>query len=922
MNKKIKNLFTLTVASFVFVLAACNMSFSMNKKNNQEEQLVQIHPVVQTQSRSALPDYDYVNITKTDLTDLVFSYKDKSSNVRTMNFDTVEELEAAEIHVLEGTYTFTLRAKFNGLTLSGQVTKTVTLDDENTIAFVLQPSASTSVTDSDAYGTVIITLYFPEGTVPAFNDGKIKLNGTDIAIAEKDYSFNSEVCAFVFKKNLKPSDKAYDIELSLIDQNNDVFTYYTSALIEKDKISTENYSVEKFHKGYKITWHINDVLSDPEDEESEIDHSNDVVTYYATAYGYDLYLPKNYNWFTDADCTQAASVGLAGKVKGEKEFWATVNSSYSFVNIYDIDNPEVPIKKLTIPTGNYYYIDTDYTVRTTSSNSSEIEKFNLDCKEGYYVSYLYKNSDRSNSFSSYGTSYSSTYYPNIYVEYKPCTTLTLISVGDNAGEVLGTHEVKGSYYLSDYYISFNTGHFGSYNVQTWNFVSKSLNYYSDEAKTSTLYKSSTYYPTENVTIYVDDYLEPIYTVNLININNPEDVRQFQTKYYFSMSNYDYTVSTSESSGKTTSLNNEYIKSFSVKDSNENNISLELGSTKYYLDSKIHADIKPEIATAIDQNNELNIYVDIVPLKTVTYSYKYNTPYKLKIVDTERNSQFVIKKDNTYMNSYEYYDADKEYIWYIYTTTNSGNSSVTLYYIPIDCTSDFTCRAGLEEVAPLNSEELTIETTNYYGEYDKYELLDSDTPFVVYTYNLEAGNYYYVNYTKHPSVLSDGTPFKWYLVSPSGKCEYNSFLDSDYEGSGSCKVAETGTYKLIFKPYRNSTTSIKIKYQFCEVRRSESDITLSVVTSDLGSDSQKITVTKADTTMTLTAPDGYDVYEWKVGSKLLGTEKVITVNLSNFAGLAEGTETYFVTLRTKTLDSAKSFWYSTQFELAATPQEAE
>lgn len=915
MNKKIKNLFTLAVTSFVFVLAACNMSFSMNKKNNQEEQLVQIHPVVQTQSRTALPDYDYENINKADLTDLVFSYKDKSSSVRTANFNTVAELEAAEIHVQEGTYTFTLRAKFNGLTLSGQVTKTVTLEDENVIAFVLQPSASTTV--SDAYGTAIINLKLPAGTVPAFNGGKIKLNGADVSIAETDYHFDEETCTFVFQKKLKTSDKAYDIELSLINQNNEVFTYYTAALIEKDKISTENYTVIKFHTGYKIIWHVNDVLSDPEDEESAIDHSKDVVTYYATAYGYDLYLPKNYNWFTNAECTIPAAVGLAGKVKGNKEFWATENSAYGFINIYDIDNPEEPIKKLTIPSGNNFYIDNDYTVRTTSSNSSEIEKFNLDCKERFYIAGLYRDSSKSNKFYTSSSSYSSASYPNIYVEYKPCTILTLISVGDNAGEVLGTHEVKGTYYLSDYYISFNTGHFGSYNAQSWRFVSKSLNYYSDEAKTSTLSKSSTYYPTENVTIYVDDYLEPIYTVNLININNPEDVRQFQTKYYFSMSNYDYTLSDSS-----TSLNNEYIKSYSVKDSDEKDISLELGSTKYYLDSKIHAaDIKPEIVAAIDLDNVINVYVDIVPIKSFTFRYNYNVPYKIAIEDTENNSRLLSSKNSNYYvsSSYEYRDINGEYIWYIYNNSSTGNSSYTVNYIPIDGTSDFTYTKPFEEVEPVNSEPLTADTLNNYGKYDEYTLVDSSVPFAVYTYNLEANKNYYINYTNSSSVIPDASTYAyWYLISPSNK--YVAYTNSS--GSKEYVPDESGVYKLVFKPSSSSYNTVKVKYQLCEVKKSDSNITLSVVTTDLGSDSQKITVTKDETTMTLTAPDGYDVYEWKVGNKLLGTGKVITVNLSNFAGLAEGAETYFVTLRTKTLDSKRTFWYSTQFELAATPQEAE
>lgn len=875
MNKKIKTLVTLILtAGLAFVFAACENSLSIKK--NTEEKLIPIHPVVNLQNRSALPEYDYENISKDELTDFVFTYKSAKISEVTINYQNAELLENSEIHLAAGDYSFTLSAKYEGLVFKGYTDQTISLDADNVISFVLYPNGATASSGSGDYGTLKITLELPEETIASYNTGKITLDGSDVPITSNDYRFDEETGNFVFEKRLKVSNVWYEIVLSLIDENHNVFSYTTSALIEKEKNSVEVYEVEEFLKGYEITWHISE--------------TEEVKTYYATTYGYDLYLPYNYYWYTDSECSIAATSGEAGSVQGPKEFWATVNSNYGFVTIYDIDNPTVPLKKVTVNYNEYFYIDSNYKVKFNNRNYIPDESFELENKEGYYVSKVYRDVSK-NEYSLNSSYYYYSGYKNIYIEYKPYKTLTLVSL--NSNEVIGTHAIKDWYSLENYSINFDR-------LSKWDFVEKSLNYYSvpSVSDDSKLTKSTKYYPTEDVTIYVDDYLEPVFTLNYINKNTDEIFKSFTEKYYFNFDN-----SNLKTSVYTTYMSALYCHGGYVKDTEGNYIELTM-KTNYYLDPVMNT-VTPEVLAAIDEDNIINVYVDLIEVKTVTFDCTYNVPYKVAIVDEENNSRLVKYEDSIFV------DKDNKFVWWIYSSSSTGRQNRTFSYIPIDKEKDFTFT---NELIPVESQAAEVEHRNYSGKYDYYTLVDSEVPYVVYTYNLEKGRTYNMNYAStYTGSFAGSTYANWYLISPSNKqCLYSYYSGFNYTAE------EDGEYKLVFGPYDfYKQNTIKVKYQLYSLYNSQTNIAVTLVNSDINTSAQQILDSQDDATITLTAPDGYYTYEWLMDDYPLGFERNLTIYKDDFVGLSDGTETYYVTLKVRE-NRSDSYFYTATLKLKAEP----
>lgn len=926
MNKKYRKISSLVVAGLAFLFAACSNSLTFKPKEKEnEKKLVEIHPVVQMQNRSALPQFD--EITVEDFTDVVFSFKGVvNTSERKYEYDSISELQADTIRVYEDTYTFNLSAVYNSVTFIGTTTKEIVADEDNVISFVMHPDEAAVPSDADdPTGEMEIVVYFPADSNPVLNSGRIYVkntNGsikTEIAVTESDYSCVPAADGskkFTLSKSLPAITEWYNIELSFISENADgsvgFYKHYTSAMVKANTTSYENGCdkegnavIRNFFKGYKITWHVDDVLSDPEDETSEIDHTNDFVTYYATTYGYDLYLSELYSWETSEG--DAVTAKAPGTDKGNKDFYVSqVSSDYGVILIYDIAEPAKVLKRMPIRKRTNYYNNKDYSISTAYNN----EKYFYGNKEGYYVSGVYTDAEGKNSLSvsSSGNNFSSSdSVKKIYIKYKPEKTFTLVSLTDGR-KILDAVELRDTYKLSEYKVELS-----GYNYQvTYNIPERLLNFYTQvcDPKDSAseayrLSRGSNISATgdEDVTVYVDDYLEPVFTVNFINKNTDELLETYTEKYSFKFTNSQLCTSTAG----TVSYGSKYILGGYVKDSEDNYIALAL-DTYYDLDPVMNS-VDEAVLAAIDEDKVINVYIDIVGLKTVTLDYSYNVPYKLAITDIENNSQLINIAGNYFV------DTNNEYLWLFYTSNSSTSSTMTFSYIPIDKNEDFTFEKEFIEVEPVNAEPLDADRRNYSGNYDYYTLVDSEVPFAVYTYNFEEGNTYYLNYSSSSSGSFTGSTYAyWYLISPSKK-----YINNAYSSGFNYAAEETGEYKLIFRPRYQDQNSIKVRYQIYSLNKSQTNITVNLINSDINTTSQPVTKTETAATITLTAPDGYDTYEWLLGDYPLGSGKTLTLTKADYIGLVEGTDPYYITLKVKEARD-DAYYYTATFQLKAESEE--
>lgn len=451
-NKIIKNILKLFALSVLVLFSACKLEVNQKVETeaNNEPKLVHIKPILQiAAARTAMADYGIVpeedetyeeavlkHLTKFNL----FWAVDKESMIKSSYLGSYNSsrvsLEYLSENVLipEGTYCFELVGFLDndGYRSFGSLVENVTIsaDSENEIQFIMVPESY----GNNNYKNINFTFRFPAGTNPSLKDYNAKrYSKSDNYTAAGTYSQQAiepvitpseedeTIPVMTFDVRVVDSDTYrynYVFDFTFINTDKTtgdvtgIFQYSTASRVSVLYDMKEDYTVPKFLNAYKLIYHVNDTV---DEETGETDHSKDVIQYYASAFGYELYDKQNSTWFTDAACTIFAQPAAPATTKGDKNFYKDSEKNYKVLTIKDFDDNV--IYEQNIKNGNYFFVQKEGSVVINGFTTSL-------SKDGFYVSGYYLNKDKTSSLMSNVSMYL-TENLTVYVDYQQPYTLTL-----------------------------------------------------------------------------------------------------------------------------------------------------------------------------------------------------------------------------------------------------------------------------------------------------------------------------------------------------------------------------------------------------------------------------------------------------------------------------------------------------------------
>lgn len=481
MKNKLKNIFTGFTAALVVLLSACSNSLSspeIKKGTNDinDKSLAEVYVSVRDFSRTALPDFSDSEITLEDLSNVKFYYsRNKDSWGDYYSYNSISSLESSSITLQEGTWYFRVQAYHNGLEnyfLSETVEAEVRKGGVNTIYFHLKPDYNGSW-DS---GNLTINILFPEGTKPELADySGVYLSGKNefkLDVYSNEYGIVSEEGAvpyFELKKTGLSTGYTYFLDFTFLDaETKKVFVYSTTANLLKNQTSYEEYTVEKFYPSNTITYHYPDETTS--------------VQYYSPVFGVKVKNPKQYNWFFDSGCTEAAPEEFSHS--GDFHLYTSAEANTVALFFKDLEGNDVT--NISLSKGHWFCLYPGTGSVDTSKGNTSLEK------EGYGINHFYKDIEKNNYFYTYDTYYM---YENttVYIEYVADVKMTIRDI--NTDEELGVLTVKNNYY------SLRASNVSS-NSNTVVFEKIAVAYYLDKEKTQKKNIGYEYNAYEDFTLYV------------------------------------------------------------------------------------------------------------------------------------------------------------------------------------------------------------------------------------------------------------------------------------------------------------------------------------------------------------------------------------------------------------------------------------
>ncbi len=480
MKNKLKNIFTGFIAALVVLLSACSNSLSspeIKKGTNDinDKSLVEVHVSVRNLSRTALPDFSDSEITLEDLSNVKFYYSKDKDSWGDYYYNSISSLESSSISLKEGTWYLRIQAYCNSTStyfLSETVEAEVRKGGVNTFYFHLKPDYHY---DSNN-GSFNIKILFPEGTKPELADySGVYLSGdyeNKLKIFSNEYAIVSEEGSapyFELQKNSLSSSYTYLLDFTFKDtETNKVFIYSTSVNLLSNQTSYEEYTVEKFYPSNTITYHYPDETTS--------------VQYYSSVFGVKVKNPKQYNWFFDSGCTEAAPEEFSHS--GDFHLYTSAEANTVTLFFKDLEGNDVT--NISLSKGDSFNLYSGTGSVNTSKGTTSLEK------EGFGVNSFYKDIEKNNYFHTYNNYYM---YENttVYIEYVADVKMTIRDI--NTDEELGVLTVKNNYYsLRAWDVSSNSN--------TVAFEKIVVAYYLDKEKTQKKNIGYDYKAYEDFTLYV------------------------------------------------------------------------------------------------------------------------------------------------------------------------------------------------------------------------------------------------------------------------------------------------------------------------------------------------------------------------------------------------------------------------------------
>lgn len=479
MMKNIKSKILLIAMAVPLLFAACKLNVNPIPEKEEGPRFVTIYPSLNLEARTIMPDFSGITLEKLTYTVTVGYMDGKWSEtvIYSQNYDTLMQ----GFKVPEGNIYVDLSGKDSStnITFRDRLENVeVVYGQTKELSFVLHPE---KYDYSYSYRTVNFTLDFdfPADSNPVFSSGALKyyqnggiytptkLSSSNVTVTTTEATDDNPAhphMKITFSGNCYVTDYyqyTYDYFVEITFNNEDdegnvigMYKYNSAVIFGNNSISSsvsEHVDVKKFANVYTITYHLSNGTTE--------------TAIYSPAYGFNLYSPADYTWFTDERCTIKAT-GEVGSCSGDIDLYSSDETNTH--NIYFCDMEGNPIKIKTTgdePSELDFVALKNKTTATFYKGASERLvanglTYNI-LKEGYYVNAVYKDKQKNNTIcdtaSTSGTIPALSNDLTLYVEYAQKPTVKVVDM-NNTENVLGeinlcsrVYRLENTYLRDGYY---------------------------------------------------------------------------------------------------------------------------------------------------------------------------------------------------------------------------------------------------------------------------------------------------------------------------------------------------------------------------------------------------------------------------------------------------------------------------------------
>ncbi|MCQ2585166.1 MAG: hypothetical protein MJ185_06200 [Treponema sp.] len=818
MKNKLKKIVTAVLLCSAVFFSACKNNLTpldreVKNEGTSETAKIVINADPAASERTALPVYKEYNTN--DLQDIVLKWKNAASAEDSVKFRNAGEMSGWEKEFSLGNWTFTMEAKIGSVQFLGTSEVSLKRSDMGStvpVNIILSP------VETESKAEVKIRVKFPKDMNVSFVSGRCSRNNSfssnyDIynipgSLPTEDDETDSSLAYVEFSDEFSTKDNN-DLYIELTfkaedgTENGKLFKFRTKAILEEGKTSYEEFTAksEDFMTCYKINYYIGKRLEPV------------YVDYYTTEYGYTLYGPSSYEWYTDSSYITKASSKGPGASKGDLDFY--LEAAYK-ITIKDCSGNLVG--ELLVKDGSRYYLGDKYIYLYDNSSV----RVNFD-RSGYYVRGRYQDIDKKNQ-KSYYSYYTPTSDETIYIDYGYSANVSFVSL--NSGKEIYSFTANEYFYLyENSYTSHSSGDYIDFKVKA---------FYKDASKTQE-YSKGTKYELENsetITIYVDEVMNRVNTLYLVDeygneIESVPFVNRYELyrRYYWSDK-----INSSE----------YYPNSYSAIYYKDAGFTERLSYNDY----------------SLEEDGDVTVYVKLVQAKYISKTLEYNKAYKFPAE---------IGNSRLFYASSGRLDVNCDNMWCFSTTYGGGTYDVDLYYYAIDETKDCSYDVDPTDyvLAPENAVPVTPDVQSAGNDVSKYIVEDTTAIIKAYQYNLVKDDKVGIDIKDR---LSSDTYI--YVVNEDGTKYWGGRASST---SDWFTVPSSGVYTVYV---RNSSEGIKtqISHHFYAYGMGSASGSVTLQTGDI-----EISVSDNSSEITLTASEGFQSYEWNLAGNLVGTERILTLD---------------------------------------------